>query len=462
MAQKFLQVGDKYYVGDGSQLQQTTESDIRGRMGDISSATYSRFGVPQGDWRALLQNEAFSGGGILKVDPTQIQISPDGEVSVGGSRLQLAGSAMKVPAGTTFEQFTGLPFNQDFTGYLKETGQTYSGGQFSGTGAGPGGLPAGTATPPTQVVGQQGSQSVSGGQQGQYIQFAGSPDVFDSQTGKVVSYAEAQKIPDFFSKVQKLSTPRPEVRSEADYQTYSGKPLSTNVLPQVQQAIQGQGTQPTQDELVANAKALGLSDATIGALGDQGVAMFATLGEALKKQYEQNYPVPQVFTQQDLDRIFSEAQNDPTINEYYKNQLRTGQEEFRRNVAYVQQDFEALQQLQQRQFPEQQRALAEAESSAGRAYSGFAEKARRELAESQSGVIQSSKRDLQRQLEQLGGGFEQKFGTTALGQAPIIGGQTYQPYGSIPGQLEQQKLADIRALEQQKIQKESITRGLTT
>ena len=147
MAAKYAKILGKYYtVGEGSQLQQITESDIQGRMGDISPATYDRFGVKQGDWRALLQNEAFSGGGIQDIDPSQVTFGKEGELLVGGQRLSLAGSGASVKPGTTLEQFGALPTNPDFANYLKETGQTYDPTKgFSGLGTQPGGLPSSQA-----------------------------------------------------------------------------------------------------------------------------------------------------------------------------------------------------------------------------------------------------------------------------------------------------------------------------
>lgn len=127
MPAKYAQIGDKYYVpGTNGQLEQTTEQDIRGRMGDISSDTYKHFGVQEGDWRGLANNEAFSGGGIQQLDPSQVTFGSKGEVLHGGQQLNLGGSAAFVKPGTKVEDFGGLPMNQDFGNYLKQTNQTYT------------------------------------------------------------------------------------------------------------------------------------------------------------------------------------------------------------------------------------------------------------------------------------------------------------------------------------------------
>ena len=143
MAYRYGQIGNKYYtLENGKPKEETTEQDIRGRMGDISGATYDRFGVARGDWRRLLGTDAFSGTqGIQNLDPSQ---APSGE----------------------------LPMNQDFAGYLKETGQTYDPTKgFSGSATIPStqatlqGQQAGTINPftgqpiasPGANLGQQGA-----------------------------------------------------------------------------------------------------------------------------------------------------------------------------------------------------------------------------------------------------------------------------------------------------------------
>ena len=93
----FAKIGDKYFsVGSGSNIQETSLQDIYGNMGDISPATYQRFGVSQGDRAALLQNPEFSGGGILNISPGQLSLGEMSEgkqvLLYGGQPLNLGGS----------------------------------------------------------------------------------------------------------------------------------------------------------------------------------------------------------------------------------------------------------------------------------------------------------------------------------------------------------------------------------
>ena len=334
--------------------------------------------------------------------------------------------------------------------------------------------------PKTQTFGSESGTS-------KYYQFAGSPDVFD-QNGKYISSQEAAKIPNFFSQVQQIKTPRPEVKTGEDYATFSGKDISPQlmqgVVPTAQanvgDYVEGKGVlqtdgtyKPTQsndiggtitpsnDEIIANLKAMGLSDNTIKLLGESGQTMFAAFGEIMKKKAEEGNPTPQTFTQEELDKFFTDAQNDPTINQYYKDQLRIGQTEFQRNIAYLQGDYETAKKLQESGYFDKQKQLATAEAEAGRANSGFRQQAKDKLATVQSATIESSRRTLQKNLESLGSSFEQKYGSSNLSMSPIDQ-QSFTPYGNIAGQLEQNKLADIRSLEQQSIAKSALTRGLTT
>jgi len=66
-----------------------------------------------------------------------------------------------------------------------------------------------------------------------YIQFKGSPDVFDVDTGKYISYQEAQKIPNFFSRVKKLDIVRPDITNESQFSLLAGKDINPQALASV-------------------------------------------------------------------------------------------------------------------------------------------------------------------------------------------------------------------------------------
>lgn len=144
---KYAKVGDRYItLGEGNQLQQITEQDIIGRRGTGGSLD-------------LIRRE----GELIDLDPSQFSFGSGGEISYQGGALSLGGSAISAKPGTSTEDFGGLPFNQDFSKYLGETGQTYnpesgfSGGQTLGVDA-----PQYDATlggSPKQTGGQFGDRS---------------------------------------------------------------------------------------------------------------------------------------------------------------------------------------------------------------------------------------------------------------------------------------------------------------
>lgn len=63
----------------------------------------------------------------------------------------------------------------------------------------------------------QGAEVTTGVVQKPYVQYEGSPDVFERATGKYISGEEAQKIPDFFSQVEKATSVRPGITTEEDF-----------------------------------------------------------------------------------------------------------------------------------------------------------------------------------------------------------------------------------------------------
>lgn len=74
-----------------------------------------------------------------------------------------------------------------------------------------------------------------------YIQYAGSPDIFEGETGKKLSYEEAQRAGLFKPEqqafgggmlsrdVEIVNTPRPEIKKETDFSLYAGLPLAFDV-----------------------------------------------------------------------------------------------------------------------------------------------------------------------------------------------------------------------------------------
>lgn len=426
-----FKIGNNYFTASeqGGQIQRTTERDLLGRAGTGGSIT-----------------------DLINVDPSRIQVvpqwtlrtspgRPDYEATLAdwkaqgspylatynGQQLGLVYNKAQAQAiGISSENYVDsgtIDTDQTFNDYLKSTGQTYSNGQFSGV----------------QTLGNISDLGTTGGYYKVQIPGTG-PD--------------GKPLYDVYGPQGKLNIDQ-----------FHAAGLNIDHLP-IGQTGSGSvnggqvGAMPSYDEQLANLKSLGLSDATIQALGPQGVSQFASIGEAIKKMYESNYPVPQTFSQSDLDKILAQAQNDPNINQYYKDQLRVGQEELKRNLAYVQGDYQALEKQQQDKLLQGGKNLAEEYASKGAINSGFYEQAKTRLAEENQGIIESSKRTLQRELDQLGMGQEKTYGTSNL-QPVSIGGVSYNPLTGIAGQLEQNRLLDIRGKEEELINKESLTRGLT-
>lgn len=416
---KYIQIGNKYYtVGDRSQLQQISEQDIVGRRGTGGSLD-------------LVRKE----GDLQVIDPSQVVISPKGEVLVGGKVLSIGGSQAFVPQGTTVEQFTGLPFNQDFAQYQSSQ----------------------TAKSPTLA-------SDSNGMEGPFIRFKGSPDVFNSQTGKVVTYAEAQKVPNFFSQVKDMDTPRPEVKSGSDFANWSGKSLSLDALPQVQRSLQGS---TTTGQTVSTGvsfdtpdwyKAYGISDDMWNKLDAGTKAFVQSTAQLVQGQYDQG--MINVSVNSDLlNKALASAQTDPNIIAKYGDSLKLAQADVQRNLALVDEEFAQSKGLLTAKQQAERKALSEQEADAGRVYSGFRQQAEKQLATEQSAVIGSSKRALQSKLNQLGGSLEKQYGTAGLGQFGQIqaGGLAYQSVGGITGLEQGAKQSDIETRQQQIFNMEKLT-----
>lgn len=221
------------------------------------------------------------------------------------------------------------------------------------------------------------------------------------------------------------------------------------------------GASPSDDTAL---RALGLSDDTISQLSPAQKAMFAATGAAIQAQYSAGRTVPNTLSADDLDRIFTEAQNDPGISDYYKEQLRIGGTDLTKAIAFLQGDYSQFQRENAQKFALDNKNLSEAEAAAGTAYSGFRGQAKKQLSDANSGIIESTKRTLGRNLESMGSAFEKTYGSDALAArgGVNVGDVTYDPIGNVSGSQENAELTDVRNRANELGQEELLNRGPTS
>lgn len=269
--------------------------------------------------------------------------------------------------------------------------------------------------------------------------------------------SEAQK-----SSIEKLLSKPQEQWTDTDRANWG---YATNNSPIPQAGAGGVLGAPLPDDMVANLKALGLSDETINSLPPDQRGIFASIGAVMQKQIDNGNPLPQTFTTDDLARFADQAAKDPTIDKYYKDQLRLGVADLNAKMGFLTGETQAAFQQLQQQFPQQNIEAAKAAAAAGQAYSGFRNQAKERLKQNQQAVLSSTTRQAQQNLRNLGTNFEQNYGTANLPQGGLrIAGVpspiAYNAFGNVPGQLEQQKQLDIANKNQSLIQDASLIRGL--
>jgi len=128
-----------------------------------------------------------------------------------------------------------------------------------------------------------------------------------------------------------------------------------------------------------------------------------------------------------LDEALKAAQNDPNIIAKYSDMLKLDQQGFQQQLQQLQQSTQTQEQQQQTQFENDRKQLAEQKAAAGQAYSGFRGEAQKQLGESQSGIVQSSRSALQKSLNDMTSAFEQKYGS---GSAQSATSNFTDPYTS--------------------------------
>jgi len=223
-------------------------------------------------------------------------------------------------------------------------------------------------------------------------------------------------------------------------------PISGNIntLPKETSTTPNTPTTPTTPTTPFNPTTYGITPELWNNLSPGQQALIESMSSTARDQWMAGQ-LDVSINQDLLNKALARAQSDPDIVAKYGDALIADQAGVQRSLNYIgaeytqQKDLTAIQQEQDRM------KLAETEAEAGRAYSGFREQAKQRLASEQSGVIESSRRTLQQQLEQTGQSLEKFYGTSGLSQfGPITaGGETYTPMGGITGSLAAQKRADI-------------------
>lgn len=164
-------------------------------------------------------------------------------------------------------------------------------------------------------------------------------------------------------------------------------PLTTAKLS----APNGSGNQQTNQisQITPNAQ-IGL----LGAIADVATNTYSTKNSGLT-----------------LDEALNAAKNDPNIVARYSDMLKLDTQGFTQAIDQLRQSTQTQEQQQQTQFENDRKALAEHSASAGQAYSGFRGEAQKQLGESQSGIVSSSRSAIQKSLNDMTSAFEGKYGS---------------------------------------------------
>jgi hypothetical protein len=135
------------------------------------------------------------------------------------------------------------------------------------------------------------------------------------------------------------------------------------------------------------------------------------------------------------------ASQDPNILQKYGDELKTATVTTNRALQSLEAGFTEQEAATARSQVLERQNLQEAEAAQGRAYSGFREQAKTRLAKDQSDVIQSSRRTLQTDINNIVSPYEKRYGTGRLNQdvlagklkIPTISGIDYQKIGTQTG-----------------------------
>lgn len=142
------------------------------------------------------------------------------------------------------------------------------------------------------------------------------------------------------------------------------------------------------------------------------ISQWAMVGEYLKKQADLGVAT-QAANAQAITDAFEKASNDPLIAQKYKELSEFDHQTFQQALNNYQANANTEATNNQMQFENDRKQLAEAAAAKGQAYSGFRNQAQEQLGKTEGGIVESSRRTLQNNLNNLTSSFEQKYGTAA-------------------------------------------------
>lgn len=148
-----------------------------------------------------------------------------------------------------------------------------------------------------------------------------------------------------------------------------------------------------------------------------------------------------------LNKALQSAQTDPNIIAKYGDAAKTAASDIAFNLGQINANYATAQSQQQLELAKQRKDLEGQLAQAGQAYSGFRRQAEDILGSQQANIIQSTKSQLQQQVQDLGRQYETTFGSAALGQLPTpitAGGETYNPLTGIMGSAPAAKQQEIQ------------------
>lgn len=167
------------------------------------------------------------------------------------------------------------------------------------------------------------------------------------------------------------------------------------------------------DEIWSQAAKTGITRQQFDQLNPTQQATVATLGESASSLYAYG------STGVTVNDALKAAANDPAITTKYADALALDNTAFTDGLNNIRLAVSNESMQNKMQFEKDRKALAEANAAAGTAYSGFRQQAEKNLADTEAGIVTSSRARAKQQLDQLTQSFAAKYGSAATPVASL-------------------------------------------
>lgn len=173
----------------------------------------------------------------------------------------------------------------------------------------------------------------------------------------------------------------------------------------------------TKEQLRENAIRAGVSPETYDAMDEDTQRVWGGIGALTLENYKNTKQMPKVITPQTLQDMWEKSQQEANTNPFFDKRFQQDLENFQMGIAELQGDRTWIEKNAQKKFERDKLALDQEIANKGMTIGTIRQKAEELMKEEQSTILESTARDVEKNLQSKVKAFESVWGTEGLQKA---------------------------------------------